>query len=384
LLRKLGQFDDARHEYQQGYDRIARVAHDQPNNDIARANLGVMLVKLGEMALDQGGDAALARDEFGRAWEIQQEIALHPRSRNYSEADNQRLLSGIAIKQGTAQLALGRVDLACERFQKALELRQAWTKAQPRNASARSFLSEAELWLGVAFSHLGDWQNACGHFDQALQICTMLCAQHPQHLSFRADLACVYGEHGAALARGGQIEKAEKALSESLNHSTAVLARVPDDTTQRLVKARDNEELAILALKRGKKADADRLWRSALEIRTELAELEPKNVPAQAALAVALAHSGRRDEALKKAEDLFKTNPDRSAVLLPLARCFAACAAGATNDGDHHRSSALASGALGAAVRNGYRDTVTIRTDPDFATLLSEPGFKNLVDGIKP
>ena len=53
------------------------MVHDQPNNDVARANLGVMLIRLGEMALDQGGDAARARDEFGRAWKIQEEIALH-------------------------------------------------------------------------------------------------------------------------------------------------------------------------------------------------------------------------------------------------------------------------------------------------------------------
>ena len=63
-----------------------------------------MLVRLGEMALDQAGDAARARDEFDRAWKIQEEIALHPRSGNYSEADNCRILSGIAIKQGMAEL----------------------------------------------------------------------------------------------------------------------------------------------------------------------------------------------------------------------------------------------------------------------------------------
>ena len=44
----------------------------------------------------------------------------------------------------------------------------------------------------------------------------------------------------------------------------------------------------------------------------------------------------------------------------------------------------LALDALGAAIRNGYRDPVAIRTDPDFTALLSEPAFKNLVDGIKP
>jgi eukaryotic-like serine/threonine-protein kinase len=383
LLRKLGQVEDARREYQQGYDRIARVAQDQPDNDVARANLGVMLVRLGEMALDQSGDAVRARYEFDRAWNIQEEISLHPRSGNYSKPDNDRILSGIAIKQGTAELALGHAALACERFQKALELRHAWTKAQPRNAQAHSYTSEAALWLGVAYSHLGDWKGARPHFDEALQICSALAGQHPEHMPFRADLASVYGEQGAALARSGQQDEAEKALNQSLNYARDVLARDPEDVTQRLVTAGASEQLAALAVKRGKPAEAERLWRVALEIRTELAQLEPYNVPAQAALALALAHSGRRAEASKRAEDLLKTNAARTPILLPLARCFAVCAAGAPSDADRRSATTLAREALAAALRNGYRDPAPIRTDPDFAQLLSDPGFKTLVDGLR-
>ena len=57
----------------------------------------------------------------------------------------------------------------------------------------------------------------------------------------------------------------------------------------------------------------------------------------QAAFALALAHSGRRDEAMKKAEDLFKSNSDRTPILLPLARCFAVCAAPANDDEGRRR-----------------------------------------------
>jgi len=383
LLRKLGQFDDARREFQQAHDRIARVAREQPNNDVARANLGVMLVRLGEMALDQGGDAGRARDEFGRAWKLQEEIAVQPRSGNYSKADNHRLLSGIAVKQGTAELSLGHPALARERFQKALELRHAWTKAEPRNVPAQSYLSEAKAWLGSAHSHLADWPNARSHFDEALRTIATLAGQHPEHLGFKGDLASVYGEQGAALARSGQHDEAEKALNQSLSYSRAVLASDPEDAAQRLVTAGDSEQLAALAHKRGKQADAERLLRAVLEIRMELAQLETKNVPAQAALALALAHSGRRAEALKKAEELLRTNSDRPAVLLPLARCFAACAAGGSDDADRRRAGSLAFDALRAAIRSGYRDPVAIRTDPDFTRLLSEPEFKSLVDGIK-
>ena len=138
LLRKFGQVEDARREYQQGYDRIARIAHDQPNNDVARANLGVMLVRLGEMALEQGGDAAGARDEFDRAWKIQEEIALHPRSGNYTKSDNHRILSGIAIKQGTAELELGHPAAARDRFQKGAAHGEAGPWPTPKTFRRRA------------------------------------------------------------------------------------------------------------------------------------------------------------------------------------------------------------------------------------------------------
>jgi serine/threonine-protein kinase len=384
LLRRLGQFEDARREFQQGYDRIARIAHDQPNNDLARANLGVMLLRLGEMALEQRGDAAGARDEFDRAWKIQQEIALHPRSGNYSQTDNQRILSGIAIKQGTAELSLGHPALARDRFQKSLELRKAWTAAEPRNASAKSYLAEAESWMGVAESHMGDWQNARPHFEQALQICASLAQQFPAHLSFKGDLASVYAEQGEAMARTGLHDQAARAFNQSLSYSRAVLARDPEEAAQRLVTAGASEWLAALAQKRGERAEAEKLWRSALEIRTELAQLESQNVPAQVALALSLAHTGRCDLALKNAEERLRTNPDRPAVLFPLARCFAACVACAASDVDRRRARALAQDALSAGVRHGYRDPVAIRTDPEFSQLLADPEFKSLVDGIKP
>jgi len=382
LLRRLGQAAAARREYEQGFERLDRVARDQPANDMARANLGVMLVRLGEVALEHEGDAARARDEFGRAWTIQEEIAQHPRSGNYSKSDNLRILSGIAIKQGTAELGLGRPALALDRFQKALELRHAWTEAEPENVSAESYTSEAEVWLGVAYSHLGEWKNARSHFDEAIQICAVLADEHPADFSFTGDLASVYGEQGAALARIGADDQAEKAINQSIKYAREVLDHNPDDVAQRLVTAAASERLAAIAQKRGKSADAAAHWRAALEVRAELAQFEPNNVPAQAALALALAHSGRCGEVVAKAQGILERNSDRPAVLVPLAQCFAVCAAASATD--RLRLSELALNALLAAIRNGYRDPIAIRTEPDFSRLLAESRFQGMVDGIKP
>jgi tetratricopeptide (TPR) repeat protein len=381
LFRKLGQVDDARREYLQGCDRLTRTVQEQPRNDMARANLGVMLMRLGEVALDQGGDAAQARDEFARDWTIQDQIAQHPRSGAYSQADNLRILSGIALKQGIAELALGHPARARDYFQRALDLRYQWTQVEPDNVSAQSYRSEAEVRLGAAYSHQGDWPNARRHIEEAVQICVVLVDRFPGDSSFKGDLASVHYELGMALWRVGRIDEADKALQHSLKYARIALARYPDDLTQRQTTASASECLAAIAQKRGKPADAVGFYHTAFQIRTDLAQAEPQNLPAQAALALALAHMGRYGEAIKIADQLKQANGDRPAILIAIARIFAACA---RSEAHRHRAIALANGTLAVAIGHDYRDTPEIRTDPDFAELFGDPRFQCLVDGIKP
>jgi len=383
LLRKLGQGDDAQRQYQQGYDLLARFARLQPDNDQARANLAVMLQRLGETAQDLDGDAKRARDEFRRAWEIQEQIALHPRSGHFKDVDNHRLLSHIALKLGVAELSLGHPALASEHLKVALEHRTAWSRAEPRNVSARSYVSEADVWLGVAQSHLDDWPAARGYFEQAIRICEELARQFPRDFSFQGDLAAVYGDYGDALARRGIDGEAETAFARSLHHVETVRNHNPEDPAPRLLEAVGHERKAAIALQRGQRADAERGWRAALQIRAELAQLEPRTVPFQAALALALARCGRRDEAVRKAEEIFPGAALRPAVLLPLARCFAAAAAGEPDEERRRRDLSRMLDALGAAIRNGYHDSVALRTDPDFARFRNEPAFQALLDSVK-
>jgi tetratricopeptide (TPR) repeat protein len=384
LVRKFGQGEQARGQYQRGYELIERFARDHPDNDVARANLGVFLLRLGETALDLDGDARRALDEFRHAWNLQDQIARQPRSGQYTDLDNRRILSHIAIKLGVAELSLGHPTEAKDHFRTARENRLAWTRAQPQNLSARSFLSEAELWLGVAFSHLDDWPAARGHFDEAIGICEELARRFPGDYSIRGDLARISGDHGEALARVGKDDEAEPAFARSLRDAEAVVAHDPEDAAARLLTAAAHERLAALALRRGKPAEAERSWRAALEIRAELTPLEPRNLPRQAELALALAHCGRRDEAARNADDLIRTGADRPALLLPLARCFAACAAGESDPDRRRRDVARMLDALTAAIRQGYRDAVVLKTDPDFAPFRAEPAFRATVDGLRP
>src|SRR5262249_42511262 len=155
---------------------------------------------LGETALELDGDARRALGEFRRAWDLQEEIARHPRSRNYTKADNHRLLSHAAIKRGIAELSLGHPAEAHVHFQTTRENRQAWTLAEPQNVMARSYLSEAELWLGVASSRLERWPESRQHLDQAIRICDELVCRFADVPGFKGDLAAIYGAYGDALS----------------------------------------------------------------------------------------------------------------------------------------------------------------------------------------
>jgi tetratricopeptide (TPR) repeat protein len=384
LLRKFGQAKAARRQYQRGFDSVERIVGDQPDNDQARANLGVILMRLGDCFLELDGDAVESRDAYRRAWEIQDEISRRPRSSHFTPIDNCRLLAYIELKLGIAELSLGHPPAARDWFARALKNRIAWTVAQPRNVSARSYLSETELWMGIAVTHLDDWPVAQSHFERAAAICEELSRRFPQSFSFRGDLASVYGDYGEALARLGKVEAAEKACRRSLEEARAVVAHDPDNAAQRVLLATAHERLAAIARGRGKVSEAETSYRAALEIRGDLAKLDPGSLPRQADLALAWAHCGRREDAVRQAEGLLREAANRLAVSLPLARSFATCATADSDPAIRDRDLARMVEVLDTAIRGGYRDSFAVRTDPDFAALGSQPALRAVLDKIKP
>jgi serine/threonine-protein kinase len=384
LLRRTGRGEEARREFRRAIELIDQIARARPDNDVARANLGVMHQRLGEASLELDGDAQGALGEFRLAWDLQDRIARQPRSGFYTKADNHRLLSHAAIKLGLAELGLGHPAEAYAQFQTAWENRKAWTQLEPQNVMARSYLSEAELWLGVASNRLDRWTESRQHLEEAIRICDELVHRFAGVPGFKADLATIYAVYGDALSRRGDDTEAEKALRRSLQHAESALAQNPEELRVQSVMAAADDGLASIALRAHREDDAERLFRASLEIHTELVRLEPGNRPRQAELALALAHCGRRDEAERKGDEILRTASDRLVLLIPLARCFAACAAAEPDADRRRRDEARMLEALAAAVRKGYRDVVVLKTDPDFAPFRAAPAFQVMIQALKP
>jgi serine/threonine-protein kinase len=384
LLKRLGQGEKALRQYQQGTDLVKRVADQQPDNDQARANLGVMLLRLGDMTLELKGDARAARAHFQQAYDLQKEIATHPRSGQYTALDNKRLLSHAALALGRAELALGDPVAAGRHFEEARELRQAWSDAEPKRADARSYVAEAHLWLGITAARRGEKTASLAHLERALELCEALARQYAQDLSFVVDIADVCGQLGDAQVRlGAPAAAAEKSYRQALNRIQGVTAKKPEDLSHLPLLALSLERLAGSALRGGKPAEAEKQFRQALQLRAELLRTEPSSLPAKTAYLITLARCGKHAAAAQETAALCKQAPDSTLLQLQAARCFAACAAAAGDDGPKQGYLKQGLEALGAATRPGFRDAAALETDPDLAPLRQEAAFRNLVAQLR-
>src|SRR5439155_11490203 len=100
FAREIGLLNNAQEDYAQGFRLIEQIAHDDPNNDTARANMAVMHMRLGNVAWELEGDVDTARKQFEEARALRQEIADHPRSGEYSALQNRIALAYNAIDRG--------------------------------------------------------------------------------------------------------------------------------------------------------------------------------------------------------------------------------------------------------------------------------------------
>jgi serine/threonine-protein kinase len=381
LLANLGAKQEAVRAYQHSYDLIKRVADAEPDDDVARGNLGVIVMRLGNVALDLEGDAWTARTRHAKARDLHHDILTHPRSGYYSDVDAKRIVSHDDVALGKSSLALGQPAEARKWFEESLEYRRAWSGAEPANVSASSYITESLLWQGVASSHLGDEKATREHFAEALRLTKELVEKYPKSFSFKGDLAEIQGAWGDALLRLGDREGAEAAYLDSLKNVRLVIANRPDDLAPQQALALALARLGACSAGRNKPAEAEKHFGEALKLETALLNVEPANVSRQAARVLALAHAGKTAEAAAEAAKVQARVGKSPELLLQVARCYATCAAADAPNRAEHVKRALA--ALRAATEKDYKDPVWLETDPDLAPVRGEPGFKAVVARVK-
>jgi serine/threonine-protein kinase len=379
LLKRLGRGKEALWHVRQGVAGAEKVARAHPDDDKGRANLCVMLKRLGDLELELNGDAAAARDAYARALALGQDIIDHPRSHFYTDADHKRLQSHYEVGLGQAYLGLGDAAAALGHFTRALALRQAWSKLQPQRADARSFVAEAHYCRALALCRRADAKGARAAFDEATRICRELAGRYPKEISFKADVAGVIGALGEAQLRGGQVADAERNCRAAIEGVRTALRHDPDNVTYQMLRARAEGRLAAVAVARGDTAAARKGCQEALRLWQALREIDPDNRTWRAAAMLALARCGQEAEAVKTAGELCRNHPKSVPLLLDAARCYAVLAGRSADAAAKQRLTEQAVAALRAAAAAGCKGAADWHTDPDLAPLRGAASYQALL-----
>jgi tetratricopeptide (TPR) repeat protein len=376
LLFRFGHGDEAMRQYRFGHQLVKQIADSQPDSDLARGNLALMLMQLGKMELELNDDARSARAHFVEAHNLQQAIADKPQNNaGHSSIDHHRLPSFYDLQTGIADLHLGQPTEALKSFNAALAHREEWLQAEPNNVAARSYLSEVQYWLGVASWHLRDLEATQDHFRKALTICHDLADKFPNDFSFRLDLAQVYGDYCDAKLRLGKPDDARMAAAKSLEFVQAVLAHDPDFVSRQALLAQTYERQGLVGLRRSETEEARRDFDEALKLRKDLLLVDSTNQSWKMACALTMAHCGDCAAAADRAQEVVEKSPDNVGMLLQAARTWAVCASNTTQESDKAAYRRRAVDAIRKATAGEYRDSALLETDPELSLLADDAGY---------
>jgi serine/threonine protein kinase/tetratricopeptide (TPR) repeat protein len=383
LLVRIGLGEQALDQFRKAQEHLKKVVALAPNDDKARANLSVILFRLGDIALDTQGDAPVALKYYRESYDLLKEIADHPRSGDYTITDNKRLLAFADVHLGKVYLALGDLDAANRCFEESLTFRQFWLEKAKQKVSVESYLCESYMLLGITAGRMGDAQKAFMQFGKSLELCESLVKRFPNDTSFKADLADISGNRGDSQFRLGQFDEAEKSYQKLRENLLIVLNFNTQDTSRQSLTALTHERLAAILLHRHEVDEANKRYQEALNIREDMLKIEPNNQVWKAAYALALARVGKITDATKVAEELCVHCPNSAVILLEVARAYASCAKSETDEQKKQQLIEKSNKALQSVIATGWKDARLIESDPDLEAIRNDMGFREVMEKIR-
>jgi eukaryotic-like serine/threonine-protein kinase len=308
-LRDLKRVDDSESHYRQALALFEKLAGEFPSNDGYRLEVGHTLWRLADVAADSGRPQE-AEKQHRRALAIYKSLAVDfPQNRDYrwEQCFSDWSIAGLMRQLGRLKDAEKAYRDAIDVCQKVLA--KAADDAEFRDRLARSHFELAEVLRGE--NRLDDAEK---HYRQAEATWRQLGADVPAEPRHRIDAiwTSTY-ELGPLLAKNGRTREAEKVYRTAIDLLTAlpVTELVADDRRgmadtcyANLIRLlQDNHRLQDATAVMGARLDLRR------KIFAKIVEQNPKSAAAYYNLGDALARFGRWDEALAAIDKAAELEP---------------------------------------------------------------------------
>jgi eukaryotic-like serine/threonine-protein kinase len=378
MFRNLGLPEQALEQFRHAYKLANDLAAQRKDDDRHRNNLGVMLLRLGDMERLLTADLPAATKYYAQALALQQDVEAHPYNNFYSPIDSKRLKSFSLQDLGEMALRQGHPAEARKYFEEAVGYRKEWVKADGKNALPRNYLAQAAMFLGEVSWHLEDQEAMHAAYAEAVGLMQQLVKQVPGSLDYKADLAETLLRYSDACLRLGKVQDAKKHCDASAEPLSAALRKDPENVHFLELTVRKEYRQGLIADQLEDPAAAEH-FQAALKTCRRLVAIDAVNMPYQSLWALCLARGGKGADAVKIADALRPRVAKDPELLVQLAGCYALVADGMADDAAKKSCRDKALDILRAMIAAGYHDRVNLATHPDLTPLVRDGSLQPIL-----
>lgn len=356
------------------------------NNDPSRMNLANIYLFRGLLYEEFGRNMKAALSENHEALRIWQDIDSHPKAFPLGKKQVREALAEANIRVAADYYRIGNIEAAAEGFRKAYDLRQELARSFPDDPGLKQSLSYTTLALAEVSFHLGNPAQADEYYRQTLQWREKMFAEKPKDQGVVVALADVNSQIGEFNLKTGNLAEARKRFERARELRAALVQADPRNVALRRNLAMSFYLLGSLGDREGNEKSALESFEAARKLGQQLVDADPQNDKRLMELMEQLAHVGQIDKAVAIIGRLSAVPIQDNELRVEIARCYAQCARNATGSQaarkEEFKLKAMEN--LRAAVANGFRDRVTLETEPDLDPLHNRDDFRALVASIQP
>jgi tetratricopeptide (TPR) repeat protein/tRNA A-37 threonylcarbamoyl transferase component Bud32 len=390
IYKELGQSDKAAVFAARSLEIAKARVIIKENSDPSRMNLALIYTFRGLLYEEFGRDMKAALSENQESLRIWQDIDNHPNNKpNAFPLDKKvvrRALAETTTRVAVDYYRMGDIETARDGFRKAYDLKQELVRDFPNDSQLKQDLSYSALALGEVSFRSGNSAQAEDFFSQALQWREKMFAEKPKDEYATTGLADVNSELGEIKLKTGNLVEARKRLERGKELHAAVVQADPRNAVLRRNLAASFYLLGSLGDREGNQKFASESFEAARKLGQQLVDEDPKNDRRLMELMRELAHVGQVEKAAAIAGQLAAIPNVDNELRVELARCYVQCARNAAGSQSARKADFLlkAMENLRTAVSNGYRDRVSIETEPDLDPLHRRSDFRELIASIQP